>query len=103
MKDVVRTPSMLTYYFVNAFPTQLTALPVTYEGSTITKTTVTFNYDRYVILNHQGTGKAEFQQPEPTSSSATLPEWAQSQSQPSLLANPSFSWGSDSSIPFQPL
>jgi hypothetical protein len=48
-RDVRRTPSMLTYKFINSFPTNLTALPVTYEGSTITKTTVSFNYDRYVI------------------------------------------------------
>jgi len=100
MKDVVRTPSMLTYYFVNAFPTQLTALPVTYEGSTITKTTVTFNYDRYVILNHQGTGSAEFKQPQPTNNSATLPDWAQSNSEPSLFATPSYSWGDTSDLLF---
>jgi len=55
---VVRSPSMLTYRFINAFPTQITAIPVTYEGSTITKTTVNFTYDRYVILNHQGQGNA---------------------------------------------
>lgn len=47
-------PSMLTYEFLNAFPTNLTALPVSYEGSTITKTSVTFNYDRYVVLKHTG-------------------------------------------------
>jgi len=50
--DVVETPTTLTYYMLNAYPVQLTALPVTYEGSTITKTTVTFNYDRYVLLNN---------------------------------------------------
>lgn len=49
------TPNTLTYYMINAYPIQLTALPVTYEGSTITKTTVTFNYDRYIILNNPGT------------------------------------------------
>lgn len=46
------TPNSLTYYMINAYPIQLTATPVTYEGSTITKTTVVFNYDRYVILNN---------------------------------------------------
>lgn len=53
--DVISTPAMLTYEFLNAFPTNLTALPVSYEGSTITKTTVTFTYDRYVVLKHLGT------------------------------------------------
>ena len=43
---------MLTYKMLNAYPTNLTALPVTYEGSTVTKTTVTFAYDRYVILRN---------------------------------------------------
>ena len=59
-RDVTKTPSMLTYKFINAFPTNVTALPVTYEGSTITKTTVTFVYDRYVILNHFGTGQNQY-------------------------------------------
>ena len=56
------TPSMLTYKFINAYPISLTALPVSYEVSTITKTSVTFNYERYVILNHGGKGgEAEYQ------------------------------------------
>jgi hypothetical protein len=48
------TPDFLTYQLINAYPVNLTALPVTYEGSTITKTTVTFNYDRYITLKHKG-------------------------------------------------
>lgn len=48
LKDV---PS-LTYQFVDAFPTNLTALPLSYEGSTITKTTVNFSYSRYVVMKH---------------------------------------------------
>lgn len=54
-RSFVETPSMLTYSFVNAFPTQLTALPVSYEGSTVTKTSVTFAYDRYVVQKHTST------------------------------------------------
>jgi len=80
-KDVTRTPSMLTYKFINAFPTNLTALPVTYEGSTITKTTVTFNYDRYVILNHFGTGQNQYAN-EPVSENGETVS----------LATPSVSW-----------
>jgi hypothetical protein len=52
LPDGVSNPTMLTYKMLNAYPTNLTALPVTYEGSTITKTTVTFAYDRYVILKN---------------------------------------------------
>ena len=52
LPDGVSNPTMLTYQMLNAYPTNLTALPVTYEGSTVTKTTVTFNYDRYIILKN---------------------------------------------------
>jgi len=45
----------LTYRMIEAFPTNITAIPVTYEGSTITKTTVTFDYNRYVIEYNKGT------------------------------------------------
>lgn len=94
-RDVLRTPSMLTYYFVNAFPTQLTALPVTYEGSTVTKTTVNFNYDRYVILNHQGQGSPEFGQTQQTTGSQNS-----SGSQTSLLSTPAISWGNSTDQTF---
>jgi hypothetical protein len=80
-KNVQSTPSMLTYKFINAFPTNLTALPVTYEGSTVTKTTVSFNYDRYVILNHFGTGTGEYGNPNTTSNGESI-----------SLATPSVSW-----------
>jgi hypothetical protein len=81
-RNVERTPSMLTYKFINAFPTNLTALPVTYEGSTITKTTVSFNYDRYVILNHFGTGQNTYSSPFTTENGENI-----------SLTNPTFSWG----------
>ena len=80
---------MLTYYFVNAYPTQLTALPVTYEGSAVTETTVNFNYDRYVILNHQGQGSSEFGQTQQTTGSQT-----------SLLSTPAISWGNSTDQTF---
>ena len=74
----------MTYKFLNAFPTNLTALPVTYEGSTITKTTVSFNYDRYVILNHFGTGQNEYGNPNTTSDG-----------EQTVLANPTVSWSNN--------
>lgn len=52
-------PSM-TYRMIDAFPTNITAIPVSYEGSTITKTTITFNYSRYVIEKNDGTGTGDF-------------------------------------------
>jgi len=44
----------LTYQFIDAFPTNITALPLSYEGSTITKTTINFTYSRYVVMSHKG-------------------------------------------------
>ncbi len=44
----------LTYRMIDAFPSNITAIPVTYEGSTITKTTVSFVYSRYVIEKNNG-------------------------------------------------
>lgn len=45
----------ITYRMIDAFPTNITALPLSYEGSTITKTTITFDYSRYVIERNKGT------------------------------------------------
>lgn len=53
----VNNPTMLTYQMLNAYPVNLTALPVTYEGSTVTKTTVTFAYDRYIVLKNSKSEK----------------------------------------------
>lgn len=47
-------PPHLTYRMIDAFPTNITAIPVTYEGSTITKSTVSFSYTRYVIEKNAG-------------------------------------------------
>lgn len=52
-------PSM-TYRMIDAFPTNITAIPVSYEGSTITKTTISFNYSRYVIEKNNGSGPGDF-------------------------------------------
>jgi hypothetical protein len=80
-RDVTKTPSMLTYKFIRAFPTNVTALPVTYEGSTITKTTVSFSYERYVILNHFGTGYNQYTDKPTSENGEQVP-----------LATPSVSW-----------
>ena len=87
--NVRKTPSMMTYKFINSFPTNLTALPVTYEGSTITKTTVTFNYDRYVVLNHFGTGQNNYENPFVTESGDNI-----------SLAVPAISWGNNTDTTF---
>ncbi len=37
----------MTYHFVNAFPTSIVSMPVSYDTSQTLKCTVTFNYIRY--------------------------------------------------------
>ena len=76
LADGVSNPTMLTYQMLNAYPTNLTALPVTYEGSTITKTTVTFAYDRYIILKNSRSkiegSASNFQTPRPINNAFPL-------------------------------
>jgi len=51
----IKFPAHLTYRMIEAFPTNITAMPLTYEGSQIVKTTVTFQYTRYVMEKNYGT------------------------------------------------
>jgi len=44
----------LTYRMIDAYPDQLNAIPVMYEGSIITKTTIRFLYTRYVTEYNKG-------------------------------------------------
>ena len=39
----------LTYEFINAFPKGMTSIPVQYGGADLTKVTVQFAYDRYIV------------------------------------------------------
>lgn len=50
---VYRNQTTITYRMIEAFPSNITAIPVTYEGSVITKTRVSFSYSRYVIERNQ--------------------------------------------------
>ena len=40
----------LMYEFKNAFPKAITSLPVTYGAADLLRVTVSFNYDRYVVV-----------------------------------------------------
>ena len=57
---VLESPPMLTYKFLNAYPKNITAMNLSYGESSITKTSVEFGYDRYVVLKHNGTGSPYF-------------------------------------------
>jgi hypothetical protein len=46
-------PTTLTYRMIDAYPTNITAIPVTYEGSQILKTTISFTYSRYIIEKYK--------------------------------------------------
>ena len=71
-----KNQNLLTYRFIDAFPTNITALPLSYEGSTITKTTINFSYTRYTTIKNTGvepspntprpTNPASPDQPQPT-------------------------------------
>ena len=54
MQDGQIAQQMITYQLIDAFPKQVTAVPVTYDGSTVTKVTVVFGYTRYIT--HKGNG-----------------------------------------------
>jgi hypothetical protein len=45
----IKQPDTLTYRMIDAFPTNIAAIPLTYEGSVITKTIITFSYSRHII------------------------------------------------------
>lgn len=44
----------ITYRLIDAYPDQLNSIPVTYEGSVITKTTVRFLYSRFIMEKNKG-------------------------------------------------
>jgi hypothetical protein len=52
----ITEPRQAIYTLLNAYPTNLISLPVSYEGASILKTTVTFNYDVY-NYQHKPSGR----------------------------------------------
>ena len=69
-KNGVYTGSQLIYNFVNAYPINITSMPISYESSQLLKITVAFSYIRYYIqdlLGEQDSGKLQ------TQSSTTTP------------------------------
>jgi hypothetical protein len=46
----------LVYDFVNAFPITMASMPVSYEGTDVLKTTVSFSYQRYSVTTAVYTG-----------------------------------------------
>ena len=46
--------SLLSYQLIDAFPKQITAIPVSYDGSTLSRVTVIFGYTRYITVKDNG-------------------------------------------------
>lgn len=53
-KGGINDPKTYTYTLINAYPSNIISIPVSYEQSNILKTTVTFNYDRIYTQQNQG-------------------------------------------------
>jgi len=45
-------PDAISYQFINAFPTSIQDIALTYQASTVLQVTVEFAYDRYVIVQN---------------------------------------------------
>jgi hypothetical protein len=50
---VIRDPSTYTHTLINAYPINIISVPLSYNQSDILRTTITFNYDRYVVQNNR--------------------------------------------------
>ena len=50
----INDPKTYTYSLINAYPTNLISVPLSYDQSNILRTTVTFNYDRFFIQENIG-------------------------------------------------
>ena len=53
----VRTPSSITYFIEQAFPTSIVAAPLAYGKAELIKTSVTFKYENYSIERTSRTGE----------------------------------------------
>jgi len=51
---------VITYQLIDAFPKQVTAVPVNYGGSSITRVTVIFGYTRYITLKDNAGKKSSY-------------------------------------------
>ena len=52
-----RTPSSITYFIENAFPTSIVAAPLAYGKAELIKTSVSFKYENYSIKRTSRTGE----------------------------------------------
>jgi len=55
----------VSYKFLNAFPVNISSLPLSYDSAQILKIIVDFKYDRYIITSHDDVGLSAAQLPVP--------------------------------------
>lgn len=70
---IINEPKQITYTLLDAYPTNLISLPVSYEGANILRTTVTFNYDVYHFENKVLKTKTNYGPDELASNSSAQP------------------------------
>lgn len=67
--------NILVYEFVQAFPKSISSVPVSYDGSNVLKTTVSFTYTRYFVS--QVEDKQDVNYTPPTQANSATPALAQ--------------------------
>lgn len=50
----INDPKSITYTLINAYPTNISAVPVSFDQSSVLRVSITFNYDRYYLQQHAG-------------------------------------------------
>jgi len=50
----INNPTTYTHSLINAYPVNIISLPVSYEQTSLLRTTITFNYDRYFKQTNKG-------------------------------------------------
>jgi hypothetical protein len=50
----INDPTTYTYTLINAYPSNVISVPLSYSQSDILRTTITFNYDRFEVQENQG-------------------------------------------------
>ena len=69
-----KTPTTLSYKFINAFPKTVAAVPVSYGGADILRVSVSFNYDRYIVNPTKDTFLGKVNTSDPDSVSVAIPK-----------------------------
>ena len=70
--------NILVYEFVQAFPKSISSVPVSYDGSNVLKTTVSFTYTRYFVSEIED--KQDVNYTPPTQANSATPALAQQSS-----------------------